>query len=347
MFGRALNAVLRDGHLVSKIDCAEHRRHYENVRLASCNNNRSDTSKPECSFQPPRDPGRIGALVENASGRNQDLQVGAHIKSLQSFSRIIGMAKSGKETSNKSSSIYDEKLYAPAKSRPVLNWNGIGKRVAQKGRALRSEPPPHVGSPRDPNTRASADIRFALPNSEIKRGRKERSSVKMAGHSESLAKASRPRAQDGFPGCPAPDPHRSKARLRLDRSEQYRACVLADEVEAPMQTVRPVDVSGAGGAEHRVVPGSFSNVTMRGGILPPVSFRFHDLAADPIYFQNDANQSLRDGNGIAPKKCWSDPFQLVGVVSHVYSLIFWTASRRGIVEGGVRLVPEPSRYSNT
>jgi hypothetical protein len=38
---------------------------------------------------------------------------------------------------------------------------------------------------------------------------------------------------------------------------------------------------------------------------------------------------------------------LVGVVSHVYSLIFWTASRRGIVEGGVRLVPEPSRYSNT
>ncbi len=257
------------------------------------------------------------------------------------------MAKSGKETSNKSSSIYDEKLYAPAKCRPVLNWNGIGKRVAQKGRALRSEPPPHVGSPRDPNTRASADIRFALPNSEIKRGRKERSSVKMAGHSESLAKASRPRAQDGFPGCPAPDPHRSKARLRLDRSEQYRACVLADEVEAPMQTVGPVDVSGAGGAEHRVVPGSFSNVTMRGGILPPVSFRFHDLAADPIYFQNDANQSLRDGNGIAPKKCWSDPFHLVGVVSHVYSLIFWTASRRGIVEGGVRLVPEPSRYSNT
>ena len=126
----------------------------------------------------------------------------------------------------------------------------------------------------------------------------ERQTVVVARDAERLAEPSRAGAEQPRIDETASLLHQLDPVRRLEPSDQHRRCtplVLADEVQAPVDAVRAVDVCAAGRAEHRRVP--------RRPPAEPVRRRVHrrlvclcldDRPADAVHEQRDADQRRRD-----------------------------------------------------
>src|SRR5262249_39767575 len=69
---------------------------------------------------------------------------------------------------------------------------------------------------------------------------------------------------------------------------------LADEVEAPVDPVRAVDVRVPRRAEHRLVALGAPAVAVRGGILVVVGLELDDDAADAVDIELGADELRRD-----------------------------------------------------
>ena len=114
---------------------------------------------------------------------------------------------------------------------------------------------------------------------------------------ERLAQPPRPGAEQPLVPDPAPRAHHVEPLRRLERADQHRirdADVLADEVQAPVDPVRAVDVRVPGRAEHRRVALGPAAEAVRGGILVVVRLDLDDHAADAVDEQRGADQLGRD-----------------------------------------------------
>ena len=111
---------------------------------------------------------------------------------------------------------------------------------------------------------------------------------------ERLAQPARTRAQQTVVRDSASRAHRLEPFNRLERANQHctrDADVLTDEVQAPVHSVRAVDVRVARGAEHRRVAWSLAPEPVRGGIFVVVRL---DLDDDPADEQHRADEIKRD-----------------------------------------------------
>jgi hypothetical protein len=85
---------------------------------------------------------------------------------------------------------------------------------------------------------------------------------------------------------------------RLERAEQdgrRTPLLLADEVQAPVDAVRAVDVRVPGRTEHRGVPRRPPAKAVRGRVdRRLVRLRLDDRPADTVHEQRDADQLRRD-----------------------------------------------------
>ena len=118
----------------------------------------------------------------------------------------------------------------------------------------------------------------------------------LARHVERLAEPARPGAEQARSVETAAPPHDVDAVHRLERPDQDCCSVslaLTDEVQAPVDAVRPVDVRMAGWAEHRRVPRRPAPEAVSGRILRIVGLHLHDRPADAVHEQGDADQLRR------------------------------------------------------
>ena len=84
---------------------------------------------------------------------------------------------------------------------------------------------------------------------------------------------------------------------RLQRADEDRvgdAFGLADEVDAPVDAVRAVDVRVAGRAEHRGVPHGQAAVAVCGRVLVLVGLELDNLPADAVDEEDRADQLFCD-----------------------------------------------------
>ncbi len=81
---------------------------------------------------------------------------------------------------------------------------------------------------------------------------------------------------------------------RFKRSNENRAPTLANEIQAPVKTIRAVNVGMAGWSKHDRVPASLADKTVRGPVIGRVGFSFNDDAAHAIDAEIEANQLDRD-----------------------------------------------------
>src|SRR5438132_126424 len=96
---------------------------------------------------------------------------------------------------------------------------------------------------------------------ERKRWPVERQPVVRARNAKGLAQPAGPRAQQPFVGETAAPAHGRKARRwpeRADKDGAGAAFLLADEVEAPVNTVGAVNIGKPGRAEHHCVARSLA-----------------------------------------------------------------------------------------
>ena len=106
-----------------------------------------------------------------------------------------------------------------------------------------------------------------------------------------------PEQSDRSAATPAPRAHDVELARRLERSDQNRlgaAGLVADEVQAPVDAVRAVDVRVARCAEHDRVPGRLPAEAVARGILLVVGLDLDDPPADAVDEQRDADQVGRD-----------------------------------------------------
>ena len=113
---------------------------------------------------------------------------------------------------------------------------------------------------------------------------------------ERLREPARPGAEQPVRHGTAPCPHLVEAVRRLERAEQDRRSVsrcAADDVRAPVDPVRAVDVEVTGGAEHHDVPSSRAAERVAGGIGLLVGLHLDDPPADPVDEERPADQPGR------------------------------------------------------
>src|ERR1700757_3041545 len=112
-----------------------------------------------------------------------------------------------------------------------------------------------------------------------------RAAVVLAGHGKRLAESAGPAAEESLRVNPATLAHLLEAARRLQRPDQDCAghsFALADQVQAPVDSVRPVDVGVAGGAEHRGVALRSAAVAVARRVLLVVGLHLDDPAADAL-----------------------------------------------------------------
>ena len=117
-----------------------------------------------------------------------------------------------------------------------------------------------------------------------------------AGHSQGRAEAARSRTQKTPVEAASPLLHVREPDERFDRAQKHRRARLlaADEIEAPVHAVAPVDIGAARRTEHRRVAGRGTAKAMRRRIIAPVGFGFDDHAAHPAYEEKRADEVARD-----------------------------------------------------
>ena len=110
---------------------------------------------------------------------------------------------------------------------------------------------------------------------------------------ECLAEAARAGAEEARVGGAAARSHRVEPRRRLERAEQHCArlpLAVADEIHAPVDPVRAVDVDVAGRAEHRRVARGRPTIGVARGIVRVVRLDLDDRSADAVDEEHAADE---------------------------------------------------------
>jgi hypothetical protein len=136
----------------------------------------------------------------------------------------------------------------------------------------------------------------AATSTLVVRGRSSKGVV-LAGEPQRLAEPAWPRAEQPFILEASALPHRPHPVGRLERAYENRfgdSFRAADEVQAPVDTVRAVDVGVAGRTEHGRVAARPAAVGMASGIGVMVRLDLDDRAADAVDQEGGADQVRRD-----------------------------------------------------
>ena len=89
----------------------------------------------------------------------------------------------------------------------------------------------------------------------------------------------------------APGDHGLKAELWIEGADQDRAAVLGDDIQAPVQAVRPIDVSVPCRPEHgRVGPG-MPPIAVGSRIIPAIGFSLDNHSANAINQQTGSDET--------------------------------------------------------
>ena len=115
----------------------------------------------------------------------------------------------------------------------------------------------------------------------------------LARHAQRLAELSRPRAEGPHVFHSAPGALEVQPIGRLQRTDQcslWYAFLAADEVQAPVDAVRPVDVRVPGRAEHHCISCRAAPIGVTGRILLVVRLHLDDPAADTVDEQRRSDQ---------------------------------------------------------
>ena len=119
----------------------------------------------------------------------------------------------------------------------------------------------------------------------------------LTGDRERLADPARARAQEPHVVEPPAPPHLTEPVRRLERADQDGvgdALGLADEVDAPVDPVRAVDVGVPRRPEHRGVSRRQAAVAVRRRVLVVVGLELDDPAADAVDEERRPDQLLCD-----------------------------------------------------
>src|SRR4029079_10214700 len=168
---------------------------------------------------------------------------------------------------------------------------------AEEARANLGVAPRQVRGARDPDAGHCDRLDGLLALSQLERRAVEPPAVELLRDPERLAEAAWAAAEEAWVVEPASCAHHVEAVRRLERTNQGRTCHafgLADEVEAPVDSVRAVDVRVAGRAEHRGVALRPSLVAVAGRVLLVVRLDLDDPAAEAVHEERCANELGRD-----------------------------------------------------
>src|SRR5438105_4915116 len=171
------------------------------------------------------------------------------------------------------------------------------KRSTQERRAGDGEAPRNLGGARDADSRAADDLRLGLAPTKLKGSLVEREAVVLACHAERLAEPAGAGAEEAQVVEAASSTHRLHPFDGLDRPQEHGrgdALLAADEVDAPVDAVRAVDVGVPGEAEHRRVARRPAAEAVARRILVVVRLDLDDRAADSADEERDAEEVGRD-----------------------------------------------------
>ncbi len=166
-------------------------------------------------------------------------------------------------------------------------------RSAEERRASLAVAPWPLGRLRDADAGPDGDLDVLPPH-------RARTAVGRAGARR--ARRLRPSACVRRPGpaarslgsvVPSTGGHRLEPVRRLERADEDGARIFADEVQAPVDAVRAVDVRPAGRAEHRGVSRRLPAVAVSGRVLVVVGLDLDDPAADAVDEQCRADELRR------------------------------------------------------
>ncbi|TMK35126.1 MAG: hypothetical protein E6G64_00410, partial [Actinobacteria bacterium] len=150
----------------------------------------------------------------------------------------------------------------------------------------------------DPDARAADDRRDGIARREAERGPVERQPVVLRRDPQRLAELAGAGTERVDVLHPAPPPLHGQSLHRFECTDQRclgNAFRSADEVQAPVDPVRAVDVRVSRRSEHRRIAGrSPSPETVARGILVVVCLDLDDAAADATEEQGHADQVGRD-----------------------------------------------------
>jgi len=125
----------------------------------------------------------------------------------------------------------------------------------------------------------------------------EREAVVLAGDAERLAETARPRAEQRCVIEPPTGPHTGDAVSRLERAEKHGGAsplVAANDVGAPVDPVRAIDVQVPGWPEHRRVPPRPPTIRVARRVVRRVRLGLDDDAADAVHEEQRSDQAARD-----------------------------------------------------
>jgi len=118
----------------------------------------------------------------------------------------------------------------------------------------------------------------------------------LARHGERLAEAARPRCEQARVVDRASPAHLVQAVRRLERAHEHRGgdvLSIADEVQAPVDAVRAVDVGMPGRPEHRRVPCGAAAVAVCSRVVAVVGLDLDDGPSDAVDEQRRPDELRR------------------------------------------------------
>jgi hypothetical protein len=136
-------------------------------------------------------------------------------------------------------------------------------------------------------------------------GSSERQAIVLSRDTERLAEFTRAGAQVGLLAQAAAPPHYGEPFRGLDCPDEHgagAALFLAHKVEAPMNSVRAVDIGIAGWAKHHSIALGAAIIGMRGWVGVVVGLDFDNNAAGAVDEQRRADQLGRNHMHRAVKK---------------------------------------------
>src|SRR3954464_8994825 len=156
----------------------------------------------------------------------------------------------------------------------------------------------------DANPWSNSDLRLARALLKGERRLIQRQAVMPLADSKRLTEPTRPRTELSYVIEPAPGPHHLKTRRRLNCPDQDCAAGLVtatDEIQAPVDPVRAIDIRVPSRTKHRGIAGRPPTEAVRGWVFTIIGLRLDDHAADAVDQHRRANEIARHLRGAASK----------------------------------------------